>query len=355
MEDPDSPAMDRTDHEVAEVEMISIPPLGPRESVLLDLHSFLNLLTILQGEISRLRARIAVPGAWKATQSLTDRICYELRTGQFDAASLEALGRVRAGFDAESQAAFEGIDIPFDDPQVGAMLANLRSLLETLDVRLAEYLRRRGAPHLWSPLAVDSITAGVSAFLEAVARNSHGRYGIVDNIARQQRGDYLVAMKVESDEGSTLTMPDVLQDVLRDLIANARKYTAPGGVIHAGLYRSNRFVSMVVEDNGIGIPRRELSRVAEFGYRATNARALHTNGGGFGLTKALAVTQEHEGRMWLRSRLGGGTRVTIQIPVPDRSKVVSLAVPRSSGRATASEAGEEQAEEARCLPSVGCY
>lgn len=355
MEEPEPPAMDRADHEVAEVEVVSIPPMGPRESVLLDLHSFLNLLTILQGEISRLRARIGVPGAWQATQSLTDRICYELRTGQFGPASLEALGRVRAGFDAESHMAFERIDIPFDDTQVGAMLANLRSLLETLDVRLAEYLRRRGTPRLWSPLAVDSIAADVSAFLDAVEKNSHGRYRIVDNVARQQCGDYLVAMKVESDEGRTLTMPDVLQDVLRDLIANARKYTAPGGVIHAGLYRSDRFVTMVVEDNGIGIPRRELSRVAEFGYRATNARALRTNGGGFGLTKALAVTREHEGRMWLRSRLGSGTRVTIQIPVPDRSGEVALAVPLASSRVAAREARGEQAEEERCLPSVGCY
>ena len=40
-------------------------------------------------------------------------------------------------------------------------------------------------------------------------------------------------------------------------------------------------------------------------------------GGGFGLTKAFLVTQQFGGRMWIKSELGIGTRITLVLPRPD--------------------------------------
>ena len=110
-------------------------------------------------------------------------------------------------------------------------------------------------------------------------------------------------------------MPLVLQDIFRDLIANSRKYTEPGGKISAGLYSLAEGLRIVVEDDGIGIPRDELQKVVEFGYRASNVLGKRTYGGGFGLSKALWVAKNFGGRMWIRSCVGVGTRVTIFIPV----------------------------------------
>jgi signal transduction histidine kinase len=45
-------------------------------------------------------------------------------------------------------------------------------------------------------------------------------------------------------------MPAVFQDVVRDLIANARKYTPPGGKIIAGLYQDDEELRFVVADTG---------------------------------------------------------------------------------------------------------
>ena len=41
-----------------------------------------------------------------------------------------------------------------------------------------------------------------------------------------------------------------------------------------------------------------------------------TMGGGFGLTKAYLVTRQFGGRMWIASRPGAGTRITLSIPRP---------------------------------------
>jgi len=43
---------------------------------------------------------------------------------------------------------------------------------------------------------------------------------------------------------------------------------------------------------------------------------VRTMGAGFGLTKAYYVTKQFGGRMWIASRLGVGTRITLIIPRP---------------------------------------
>jgi signal transduction histidine kinase len=126
----------------------------------------------------------------------------------------------------------------------------------------------------------------------------------------------MVNFGIESADGPIINMPPVFQDVMRDLIANARKYTEPGGEITAGLVDNGKELRFVVEDSGRGIPPDEVQQVVEFGKRGSNVDDKATMGGGFGLTKAYLVTRRFGGRMWISSRPGPGTRITISIPRP---------------------------------------
>jgi signal transduction histidine kinase len=74
----------------------------------------------------------------------------------------------------------------------------------------------------------------------------------------------------------------------------------------------------IVEDNGMGIPKNEIDRIFDYGYRATNVRHLPTMGGGFGLTKALYITVQLNGDLWIESEEDAGTKITIEIPVPEK-------------------------------------
>jgi signal transduction histidine kinase len=114
-------------------------------------------------------------------------------------------------------------------------------------------------------------------------------------------------------------MPTIFQDVLRDLLANARKYTKPGGRITAGLRQNSDLLRFLIIDNGIGIPPAEILNVVKFGYRASNVADRVTHGGGFGLTKAFYVTRKFGGQMWVDSAgvEGKSTRVEICIPLPE--------------------------------------
>jgi signal transduction histidine kinase len=214
------------------------------------------------------------------------------------------------------QAVLESREDAIDDPDVRDSVNNLESVFAILDTRARELLDRVYAPGKWTDHGVEQLTANFTNVLAAIEKNSKGRYRIVKNIAAQEEQDYMVTFGIESVDGTLIHMPPVLQDVMRDLIANARKYTEPGGEITAGLVDNGKELRFVVEDSGRGIPPDEVERVVEFGKRASNVHDTATMGGGFGLTKAYLVTRQFGGRMWIASRPNVGTRITLVIPRP---------------------------------------
>lgn len=148
----------------------------------------------------------------------------------------------------------------------------------------------------------------------AIEKNSKGRYRIIYNLARQQASDYYIDFEIESANRRTIALPQFFHDVMRDLIANARKYTAPGGTINVGVYETDAELRFVVQDTGRGIPPAEIQTVVHYGKRGSNVQQVRTMGGGYGLTKAFLITQRNGGRFWIKSELGAGTRITLLIP-----------------------------------------
>jgi len=109
--------------------------------------------------------------------------------------------------------------------------------------------------------------------------------------------------------------PVLLERILRNLIANAIRYTRRGGVL-VGCRLRGRAVSIEVWDTGIGIPESELERVFEEFYQIRDERSPREQGLGLGL--GLAITRRlcdllHH-RLTLRSSLGRGTMFRLELP-----------------------------------------
>lgn len=185
-----------------------------------------------------------------------------------------------------------------------------------MTIRSKELLDSVTKPGEWKVYTIEQFKKDFNEFFHAVEKNSKGRYRIVQNIAKQESNDYLVTFDVDSDLDHQITMPLLFKDVIRDLVANARKYTAPGGQIHVGIDQRNNLLRFIVEDNGMGIPADELYRVFDYGYRAKNVQDKPTMGGGFGLTKALYIVGKLNGDIWIDSEEGVGTKIKIEIPTP---------------------------------------
>jgi hypothetical protein len=301
---------------VSEVEITSTPPLTPKQACLVDLHSVINLLNVLHGSIHLLAFEL--PNAPQLTIEaariidLSDRLHHAAHQQiTFDLEpDLPAL--IRAAVTAAcaqppsgtlSTAAIEHRD-------------NILSILGVFRIRLLELHARLDAPSRWAWFTVDHLEDAFRQVLAAIELNAHGDYHIVAPGQRTAASDYEIGLQIDSPQHRDFLMPPVFHDVMRDLIANARKYTTPGGKIDATLRISDRGLDFMVSDTGMGIPRDELEKVFEFGYRASNALARRTMGAGCGLTKALAVTRQFNGSLWVRSALGCGTAIRIHLPVP---------------------------------------
>ena len=284
----------------------------------LDLHSFLNILNILMGDLQLLTIDLKNPVALAETTHLGKELLELVRAGRLNEEASAKAASLHAAFLKEWSDVLRLTPEAANAKPDRETAANLDSILKVMTVRLKEYQERVRTGVLWKPHSIQLLTDNFVNFLAALEKNSKGRYHIIFNIASQDPADYLVNFRIESVDGDMINMPPVLQDVFRDLIANARKYTPPGGCITAGLHDNGKELRMAVEDTGCGIPPEEVERVVEFGYRATNVREKVTKGGGFGLTKAYYLTTKLGGTMWISSTLGKGTRVTVHIPRPAR-------------------------------------
>lgn len=299
-----------------EIEITEIPSLQPGEVSLVEMHSLLNVLNVLHGELTLIGLHLAGdPGLLRQGLAICDRVKASFTDPALALRFAASLAADRQAI-LDEIAAAAGRHPPGADAELQESLANIHSVLHVLEVRAEETRARAGEPGRWLAYPIEALRADFLEVFAAIEKNSKGRYRIIYNLARQQPTDYYVDFVIESASGSSVAMPLFFKDVMRDLIANARKYTAPGGTINVGLYETERELRFVVQDTGRGIPPAELQSVVHFGRRGSNVQDVRTMGGGYGLTKAFLIAKRFGGRFWIKSELGQGTRVTLVIPRP---------------------------------------
>ncbi|MFB6752299.1 sensor histidine kinase [Streptomyces sp. NPDC056353] len=112
--------------------------------------------------------------------------------------------------------------------------------------------------------------------------------------------------------------PARLQQVLVNLLGNARNHTPPGTTVTARVRRAGEWLCVDVEDDGPGIPAGLLPHVFERFARGDSARSRATGSTGLGLAIVQAVTAAHGGGVTVDSG-PGRTVFTVYLPaVRDR-------------------------------------
>ncbi len=107
---------------------------------------------------------------------------------------------------------------------------------------------------------------------------------------------------------------DKVMQVFTNLLSNAVKFTLPDGKISIHAAEQERFVKVVIEDTGSGIPADELPRIFERFYRVEKTRSRDFGGTGLGLSIARKVIEAHGGIIWIESTTGKGTKVYFTLP-----------------------------------------
>lgn len=114
-----------------------------------------------------------------------------------------------------------------------------------------------------------------------------------------------------------------LQQVLRNLLTNAIKFTPRGGAITLSATYDAEWVRLSVSDTGIGVPAEHLPRIFERFYQvpSTNAR---NRGQGLGLAIVRIIVEGHGGRLEVQSKPGHGSTFTVFLPRSAAERAAAL-------------------------------
>lgn len=132
--------------------------------------------------------------------------------------------------------------------------------------------------------------------------------------ARQQRLDVQVEPGIEFAFD-----PQLLEDVVRELLRNAMCYSPIGGVITVRLHRHGSNAQLEVRDRGCGIPARDMSRIFNKFVRGQNAHLCNPDGNGLGLFIVRGIIERGGGSVWIDSEEGVGTTAFVRLPMATKS------------------------------------
>jgi signal transduction histidine kinase len=127
--------------------------------------------------------------------------------------------------------------------------------------------------------------------------------------------DRELLIDVADDLEPVMAEPTYVEQVLRNLVSNAEKYSAPGSLIELrGKSMTAGEVAISVLDRGPGISDEEREAVFERFYRSSQAPKL-VRGMGMGLTVCRRLVEAQRGHIWLAPREGGGLEASFTLPV----------------------------------------
>jgi signal transduction histidine kinase len=108
---------------------------------------------------------------------------------------------------------------------------------------------------------------------------------------------------------------EAIARALVNLVNNALKYSTDNKFLGVKLYRENGVVKLEVADHGIGISRRDQSKIFEKFYRAGDPLVHNTKGSGLGLSLVRHITQAHGGEIEVESTPGKGSKFILSLPL----------------------------------------
>jgi len=277
----------------------------------------------VRGNLVRLvKALLPVAAVWSEALALNAR----LRQADDENRSLARLNRLQGRFVAMASHEFKGpltsitayTDVlgqhlsNADFPQAGEFLDVIRNeagrLLRMVN-RILDFTRMEHGPRLLTLKPVD---------MEPIIRETVRSLSL-----RIARKNLVVAVESPTGLPRAEVDPDLIRQVVVNLLDNAVKFTPRGGQITIKLQEKESAVAVSVMDNGPGIPPEDIRRIFRDFYRAEGGTS-HEEGVGLGLTIARHIVNLHGGHIEVERRQEGGSDFRFLVP-KEMGSMASLA------------------------------
>ena len=163
-------------------------------------------------------------------------------------------------------------------------------------------------------LDLGRIEAGLDSAKENTPIAVLARYAVESMRATAESKGLALESDLPEELPMVLGAPIRLRQMIGNLLDNAVKYTPEGGTVRVEGESERDQVILRVIDSGPGIPNSDQPYLFDKFYRASNAPE-NPPGTGLGLSIVKSIVDNHDGRVWVDSKLGEGTAFTVVLPV----------------------------------------
>lgn len=130
-----------------------------------------------------------------------------------------------------------------------------------------------------------------------------------------EKKGFTIHKEIAADIPEMIFDDEAVASVLINLLSNALKFSPDEKKVIVRLFRDDGQVVLQVQDKGIGISQKELSRIFDRFYRSRGKAVAEAKGSGLGLTLVKHITEAHGGRIDVESRPREGTTFSIILPL----------------------------------------
>ena len=117
------------------------------------------------------------------------------------------------------------------------------------------------------------------------------------------------------------TDPDRIEQVLTNLVRNSKKFSPENSKIKINAWAEKEFIFFSVEDEGIGIAKKNQKYLFEPFYQEENTLYRKYGGNGLGLTICKGILESQGGKIWLESDKNKGTKFYFKIPIKPSKEI----------------------------------
>ena len=143
---------------------------------------------------------------------------------------------------------------------------------------------------------------------------------IIDSVCSQNMA-YADSKKVKLVNKSSMNIPNVLidggkiEEVIDNLVNNAIKYAPEGTSVFVSTYFTSAKLTVEVADDGVGLSDEDVSKAFTKGTKLSSKPTGKESSSGLGLWIVKRIVEEHDGKVFLKSKLGVGSTFSFELPV----------------------------------------
>lgn len=149
-----------------------------------------------------------------------------------------------------------------------------------------------------------------------IVNNMHSMF---NEIAKNNYIDFTISDRTANKKLTFLTDEQRLEQILRNLLSNAFKFTSQGGNVQLNIGlktgEQDQHITFTVTDTGIGIPQNKQALIFEAFQQGDGSTKRKYGGTGLGLSISKKLAQALGGEIYMYSEEGKGSTFTLELPL----------------------------------------